>query len=79
MSGRLLVYLGKISYGFYLLQSPVLMQPLLDLTAQFGILRLPVQYVLMNLFCAASYELVEKPARRVVVSRWAQSRSNRQE
>jgi peptidoglycan/LPS O-acetylase OafA/YrhL len=70
LSGGLLVYLGRISYGFYLVQLSVMMGPMLALTDRLGPLRLPALCLLMNLFCAASYELVERPARRWIVTRW---------
>lgn len=64
------VYLGKISYGFYLIQITVMIAPLVALTDRLGPARLPVLFVLTNLACAVSYELVEKPARSFIVSRW---------
>ncbi len=70
LSHGLLVYLGKISYGFYLIQITVMIAPLVALTDHLGFARLPVLFVLTNLFCAASYELVEKPTRRLIVARW---------
>jgi len=70
LSGRLPVYLGKISYGFYLIQLSVMIAPLVALTDRLGPVRLPVLFVLTNLFCAVSYELVEKPSRRFIVERW---------
>ncbi len=75
MSTRLAVYLGKISYGFYLIQLTVMMQPMVDLSDQMGWARLPVLLVLINLFCAAVYEVVEVPSRRFIVNRWGLSRS----
>jgi len=69
LSGRLLVYLGKVSYGFYLMQASVLMVPLLFIARRCGPLRVAVLYVLMNLFCAACQELWEQPARSFIVRR----------
>ncbi len=70
LAAPLPAYLGKISYGFYLIQLSVVMEPLLALTDHLGALRLPALYVLMNLVCAALYELIERPARRAIVARW---------
>lgn len=73
LSTRLLVYLGKISYGFYLIQVTVMIAPLVALTDKLGWVRLPVLFVLTNLACVAFYALVEVPARRWIVTRWASS------
>ncbi len=73
LSWKLAVYLGKISYGFYLIQLTVMMQPLVDLTDHLGWARLPVLLVLTNLFCAVVYELLEVPARKLIVTRWGHS------
>ncbi len=70
LSGGWAVYLGRISYGFYLIQLTVLMEPLLALTDPLGPWRLPALCLLMNLVCALFYELVEKPARRGLVARF---------
>ncbi|MFH1842051.1 MAG: acyltransferase [bacterium] len=75
LSWRLLVYLGKISYCFYLMQSPVLMQPLHAVTDHLGVLRLPALCLLMNLVCAFFYKFVETPTRRAIVARWGQQRN----
>jgi|GEM_PF-457324 len=74
LSVRLLVYLGKISYGFYLIQLTVMMTPLVALTDRLGFVRMPVLIVLTNLVCAGIYELVEVPARRSIVARWGGGR-----
>lgn len=76
LPGRLLswgplVYLGRISYGFYLIQLSVVSAPLVALSASCGPWRLPVHLVLATAVCALLYELVEKPARRAVVRRWS--------
>ncbi len=73
LSGRLAVYMGRTSYGFYLIQLTVIMTPLLALSDHLGPLRLPALFVLMNLVCAVFYQLVERPARRGIVSRWGGS------
>ena len=70
LSMRLMVYLGKISYGFYLVQLSVMMLPLTGLAEKLGAARLPVLLVLTNLFCAVVYQLVEVPTRRAIVARW---------
>lgn len=70
LSGGWAVYLGRISYGFYLIQLTVLMEPLLALTDPLGPWRLPTLCLLMNLVCAGCYELIEKPARRGIVARF---------
>lgn len=70
LSGGWAVYLGRISYGFYLIQLTVIMEPLLALTDSLGPWRLPALCLLMNLVCAACYELIEKPARRGIVARF---------
>ncbi|MHB8080272.1 MAG: acyltransferase family protein [Candidatus Krumholzibacteriia bacterium] len=70
LAGGWEVYLGRISYGFYLIQLTVLMEPLLALTDPLGPWRLPALCLLMNLVCAACYELIEKPARRGLVARF---------
>jgi len=70
LSGRLLAYLGKVSYGFYLMQASVLMAPMLLIARRCGPLRVAVLYVLMNLFCAACHQLWEQPARSFIVRRF---------
>jgi peptidoglycan/LPS O-acetylase OafA/YrhL len=70
LSARLAVYLGKVSYGFYLMQASVLMIPLVAIAGWFGPLRLPILFALMNLFCAACFEWYERPARRFIVARF---------
>jgi peptidoglycan/LPS O-acetylase OafA/YrhL len=69
LSARLPVYLGKVSYGFYLIQISALMIPFVAIANRFGPLRLPVLFVLMNLVCAACFELYERPARRFITAR----------
>ncbi len=75
LSGRLAVYLGKISYGFYLIQLTVVMTPLLALTDRLGVWRLAALCVLMNVVCAVLYEVVERPARRVIIAPFGGGRS----
>lgn len=70
LSHRLLVYLGKISYGFYLIQLTVLLEPCVWLSYKLGPLRVPGLMIMANLVCAGFYELVEVPARRAIVARW---------
>lgn len=64
------VYLGKTSYGFYLVQITVMIAPMVWLTDRLGWARLPVLYVLANLFCAATYQWVEVPARLWIIDKW---------
>lgn len=65
------VFLGKISYGFYLIQLTVMMDPMIGFTDRLGFARLPVLVVLATLACAFFYRVVEVPARRYIVTRWA--------
>ncbi|MEN8007836.1 MAG: acyltransferase [Candidatus Krumholzibacteriota bacterium] len=65
------VYLGKVSYGFYLIQLTVMMDPLMRFTDRLGQARLPVLVVLTTLVCVFFYRVVEVPARRYIVTRWA--------
>ncbi|MBK9471396.1 MAG: hypothetical protein IPO18_03815 [bacterium] len=54
LSNGLLVYLGRISYGFYLIQLTVIMDPMLRFTDSLGPWRLPALCILMNLsLCGA--------------------------
>jgi peptidoglycan/LPS O-acetylase OafA/YrhL len=71
MGWRLPVFLGKVSYGFYLIQLSVMMTPLVAFTDRLGWVRLPALIVLTTLVCAAFYRVVEVPARRFIVARWA--------
>jgi peptidoglycan/LPS O-acetylase OafA/YrhL len=71
MGWRLPVFLGKISYGFYLIQLSVMMTPLMQFTDRLGWVRLPVLIGLTTLVCAFFYRVVEVPARRFIVGRWA--------
>jgi peptidoglycan/LPS O-acetylase OafA/YrhL len=73
LSHGLLVYLGKISYGFYLIQLTVILAPFVLLSHQLGPWRVPVLLVLTNLVCAGFYQLVEVPARRMIVQRWGRA------
>ncbi|MEZ4387469.1 MAG: acyltransferase [Candidatus Krumholzibacteriia bacterium] len=75
LSHGLLVYLGKISYGFYLIQLTVLLAPAVALSHRLGYWRVPVLLVLTNLICAGFYQLVEVPARRAIVARWGGRRT----
>ena len=70
LSLDLLVYLGKISYGFYLIQLTVLLEPCVWLSYKLGPLRVPGLMIMANLICAGFYELVEVPTRRFIVARW---------
>ena len=65
------VYLGKVSYGFYLIQTSLLAAPLVVFAEKLGPLRLLAEYALMNGVCALFYELLERPARREIVRRWS--------
>ena len=69
LSARLLVYLGKTSYGFYLVQITVMIAPMAALSDRLGFARLPVLFVLANVFCALTYEFIEVPARRLIIER----------
>jgi len=70
MSHGLFVFLGKVSYGFYLVQLTVMMTPLLAVSDWCGWARMPVLLVLTNLFCAAVYVVIEVPSRRFIVERF---------
>jgi peptidoglycan/LPS O-acetylase OafA/YrhL len=65
------VYLGKVSYGFYLIQTSLLAAPLVVFAERLGPVRLLAEYALMNGVCALFYELLERPARREIVRRWS--------
>lgn len=71
LSHPLGVYLGKVSYGFYLIQTSLLAAPLVGLAEHLGPVRLLAEYVLLNAVCAVFYELLERPARRTIVRRWS--------
>lgn len=71
LSHPLGVYLGKVSYGFYLIQTSLLAAPFVGLAEKLGPARLLAEYVLLNLVCAAFYEKLERPARRWIVQRWS--------
>ena len=64
------MFSGRISYGLYLVQLTVMMEPWLRLTDPLGPWRLPALYLLTSLFCGLVYKLVEVPARRVVIAKW---------
>jgi peptidoglycan/LPS O-acetylase OafA/YrhL len=70
LSLKICVFLGKVSYGFYLVQLTVMMTPLLALSDPLGWARLPVLLILTNAFCAVVYQIWEVPARRFIVNRW---------
>jgi len=70
LGAGIFVYLGKISYGFYLIQLSVLIEPMVHLSDKLGFARLPALMLMVNLFCALVYELVEAPARRIVINRF---------
>jgi len=63
-------YLGKVSYGFYLIQLTVIIAPLVALTDRLGAARLPALFLLTNLACAVFYEMVERPARVFLIERF---------
>ncbi len=65
------VYLGKVSYGFYLIQTSLLAAPLVGIADRLGPARLVSLYLLLNGVCALFYELLERPARRRIVRRWS--------
>jgi hypothetical protein len=48
-----------------------MMTPLVAFTDRLGWVRLPALIVLTTLVCAAFYRVVEVPARRFIVARWA--------
>lgn len=73
LSNNFLEYLGKISYGFYLIQISVMIEPLVWWTDKIGYFRLPVLMVLTNIVCAIVYQLVEVPARKQIVDKWGKS------
>lgn len=70
LSAPLLVYLGRISYGFYLIQLTVILEPAVRLSHHLGGWRVPALLVMANVLCAGFYELVEVPARRWIVGRF---------
>jgi peptidoglycan/LPS O-acetylase OafA/YrhL len=65
------VYLGRISLGFYLIQTSVLAAPFVGIAERLGPARLAAEYVLLNLVCAAFHEKLELPARREILRRWS--------
>jgi len=69
-----LVYLGRISYGFYLIQLALVAEPLVRLASQAGPARLLVLFLLLNLVSAGLYEGVERPSRRWIVEHWDRPR-----
>lgn len=71
LSHPLGVYLGKVSYGFYLIQTSLLAAPIVGLAERLGPLRLLAEYALLNGVCALFYERLERPARREIVRRWS--------
>lgn len=71
MSHGLFVYLGKVSYGFYLVQLTVIITPLVAFSDGLGWARMPTLLVLTNLLCALIYQIWEVPARRFIVNRWS--------
>jgi peptidoglycan/LPS O-acetylase OafA/YrhL len=70
LSWRLLVFLGKTSYAFYLVQMTVMTEPMIAVADRAGPFFLPVMLVVANLFCAVVYHVVETPARRFIVERF---------
>lgn len=74
LSHPLGVYLGKVSYGFYLIQTSLLAAPIVAFAEHLGPARLLAEYVLMNAVCALFFEKLERPARREIVRRWSGGR-----
>jgi len=70
----LFVYLGKVSYAFYLIQLSEFMPPLHRIADPCGPLRLPVLYLLMTGVSAFCFEVIEKPMRSFIVERWSTAR-----
>lgn len=68
-----LLYLGRVSYAFYLVQLTVFAERLENAAARCGSWHLAVLLVLLLVLSAGLYELVERPARRLIVARWAPS------
>ncbi len=66
-----LVYLGRVSYAFYLVQLTVLAEAAERVAAPAGPARLLVLLVLLTAVSAACYQWLERPARRAMVARWA--------
>ena len=72
MGSRLMVYLGKLSYGLYLIQ---LTEPcqwaywILLGSIQSRVPHAMALYAIATLMCAALYEFVEKPAQRLLTGR----------
>jgi len=69
-----LVYLGRISYGFYLIQLALVAEPLARWATNAGPARLLVLFILLNLVSAGLYEGVERPSRRWIVEHWDRPR-----
>jgi peptidoglycan/LPS O-acetylase OafA/YrhL len=64
-----LQYLGEISYGIYILQIPVsvLIFGLIDRTFKFSpSISFCVYLAFLLLFCAFTYELIEKPGKKII-------------
>ncbi|MCC6350117.1 MAG: acyltransferase [Candidatus Eisenbacteria bacterium] len=74
LSHPLGVALGKVSYGFYLIQTSLLAAPFVGLAEKLGPLRLPAEYVFLNLVCAFFYARLERPLRSEIVRRWSGGR-----
>jgi len=66
-----LVYLGRISYAFYLVQLTVVAVGAETVADRCGPWRLLVLLTSLLAASAVLYESVEKPARRAIVGRWA--------
>ncbi|MEZ4387845.1 MAG: acyltransferase [Candidatus Krumholzibacteriia bacterium] len=66
-----LVYLGRVSYAFYLIQLTVIADVASRVADHAGPARLPVLFALLTAVSAACYEGLEKPARRWLVTRLA--------
>jgi peptidoglycan/LPS O-acetylase OafA/YrhL len=63
------VYLGKISYALYLIQmAPLRLQALFGLPTAAPWIQVAALYAGMNVVSALLYELVEKPARKLILS-----------
>ncbi len=65
------VHLGKVSYGFYLVQVSLVSAPIVALGERVGPFRLLVLYALMSVACTLLFELIERPARRAIVRRFS--------
>jgi len=75
---RLPVYLGRVSYALYLLQTIFIARSLyLLLLPPLGLFAMPAFYLLMSGFSVLFYEGVERPARRLLlrIGMWLNART----